>query len=272
MGSTRRVEGERLSAAIMTRATGQEGRRRALIPRSSLPEVGLAVAAATFLVALSPVPAVAALSNCSVAQRIFVKSTNIDLSTHGVTNKLLVSSRTLDNTCKAGAFSTAHLRKTNFGATLGTWIEVGWQKLRNADGTTVLCEFWEMGTNSNIDSFHNNCGNQTPLSFGNYAQFRLKEVANTNQWDVLINYLDGTGYQLKHTFSTDYLFSTASGETEKKGAGTGMGDDQRNLQVFAQNAWQDWIDVACVVDESPDWSWHKQSNNSYTVTGVNNAC
>ncbi len=241
--------------------------------RSRLQAGLAAVAAAMSLVVLRPVPAVALLGDCNVIQHIFVRSTNIAGDVHGDTNRLLVSSRTLDTDCKGEAISTAHLTPNNFGSVNPSWVEVGWFRIRNADGTIDLCEFWEKGVDGNITFFHNNCGNFTNLTLGNFAEFRLKNVSGTTDWDVFINYLDGNGFGMpKHTFSTTYDFSIASGETQKKGNGTAMDDDQRNLQVFAQNAWQDWLNANCVVDEAPGWSWHKQTTNSYTVDQVANAC
>ena len=215
--------------------------------------------------------ATAGLGACGVVQSIFVRSTLMQASSLGSTNKILVKNRTVDPDCKGQAVSTSQAG-TPMGDPTPTYVEIGWYKVRHADGSVHLCEFEEAVVNGGSPNFlPGPCDSNTPLSYGQYAEFRVKHVGSGTDWDTWINY--GSGFILKASFSSLGIDTgIAFGETEKKGDGTSMGEDQSNLQDFSQNAWQDWPNAACALDNAAAWDWNKLSSNSYIVDQTTHAC
>jgi hypothetical protein len=237
----------------------------------ALPKQVLVLCGAGALVLGLTPPASASLPACNAIQHIFVRSTLAQSTNHGSTNRILVKDRAVDSDCTGQAISTSQAG-TPISDPTPTYVEIGWYKIRHADGSVHLCEFEESQVNGGpLNFLPGPCGANTSLSYGNYAKFRVKQVGTGTDWSTWIDY--GNGFILKATFGSRGIDTgIAFGETERKGNGTSMDEDQRNLQDFSQNAWQDWPDANCVQDESPACDWHKQSSNSYTINQNSNTC
>lgn len=233
--------------------------------------------AAWALVIAAASPALAVLPICNVAQHIFVRASANAADTRGSTNTSLVRTRDLDNDCQGITFSTAHIARGLPGSGLfDQQVEMGWQRIRQADGSIILCEFWEKQYVS-IVVFDNRCGSQTSVAYGQDVRLRISNVSGTDKWQPAIDYLNGGGFHDRgDPFQTAFDRGFAMGETERKGNDTGMVEDQTNLDYYkvvdGPDEWRNYPGVNCILDETGDWSWHRVTDNSYTVTHEDNAC
>jgi hypothetical protein len=213
-----------------------------------------------------------ALPGCSTNQQIFVRSSSDVDNTNGSTNKILTGGSLADN-CRAILVGTAHTSRTGIdnASGWGDWVETGFYKKRNDDGSVDLCRFTEWGTDYNVISLNLGCG--APLSNGTYAKWRVSSIQGTEDWKMLVDYLGGNGFIDEATAHVTWAHAVASGETERWGTDTDMSQSQRELQ-FKNNSnnWVDWPDANCIYDNSGGYSWRKNSATSYDVVAQSNPC
>jgi hypothetical protein len=236
--------------------------------------VGFAIWAIAASVLLPAQPTAATLGNCSLTEQVFARSTSTRDVTRGTWNQFVTKDRTLDTGCQAAAVSTAHIEHGDYGtADWGKWVEIGWQKIRNGDGSISLCLFWEAGTDPTAPPTVLKLDCNAPLVYGNNVQWKVKNNIGTNNWEVAVNYLDGGGWHVRDTISMAWDHGLAFGETERKGNGTGMLDTQSSLQYMNNNGnWVLWPGNSCSVDTSGTYSWQSLGQNVYQVYQGNNAC
>jgi hypothetical protein len=219
--------------------------------------------------------AAAALGACNLTDQIFVRSTSDKSVTNGTSNRTEYTSRALDDDCKALALTTGHIRKGAPGtAGYDTWIEIGWQRNRQADGSVnTKCVFWEKGVDGEVTVLDGYC-DEDRLEAGTFDIWRLNnDPVSGDDWDAQVNFLDGSGWHTKHTFHNDWGQGIAMGETERKGNETGMHDHQKNLEYKNNSGnWPSWPGQNCLVDTSNAYSWDQISDDEYKVRQFDHAC
>jgi hypothetical protein len=193
--------------------------------------------------------------------------------TNGTTNRFKYRARDVDTCDGARSLSTAHIsRQGNCCDGWFDWVEIGWERDRfTGDGSVEKCVFWEKGFNGSSEK-GGNCG--TPnLVDGNFAAWRVTNVEGSDNWQVLVNWEDGTGFNQKQTYDTTYRDGVASGETERWGGQSGMQDSQQSLDFKNNNnTWVRWPDNNCIVNTSFSFFWHHTANDAYDVNQAVSVC
>jgi hypothetical protein len=219
------------------------------------------------------IQAAAGLPTCNLQEQVFVRSSSDSNSTKGTQNNILVpSSIQLDNDCQSVYVGTAFTSRTGPGGSgFGDWVEIGFQKFRDANGNTFLCRFTEWGTNFNPQGGTTNCS--SAITLGTYDTWKVSNVAGTNDWKMQVDYLDGNGLHDVDTVSRTYNTGIAAGETERRGSQSDFGQSQRSLMYKnTSNNFVNWPNSNCIYDDSQNWGWRKNSATSYDVIQTSNAC
>ena len=119
------------------------------------------------------------------------------------------------------------------------------------------------------------------MDFDTYDTFQISGATQgdgTTDWDLRVDYLDGSGWHVMKTYTTNWDWGVALGETERKTVpGTGLSDDQQGLKYKnGSGTWVDWPNVDCVQDRELNvgdvWQWHKVNDTHYEVIKNGTTC
>ena len=218
-------------------------------------------------------PAGAVLGQCNVVHQIFMYGNVLLSNSNGTTNRIYFQQRTLDADCKGQAYSTAHsARGIPQDAGYGTFIEMGWARLRNADGSVSKCLYRNKAVDfSSTPVF--DCGNISDFDFGEYDRYRVQNLSGTTDWRVYTDLNDDGNFDPLHTYNSTWSQGWPEGETERKGNDTGGQDDHRSLMYYTDAGnWNDWPYVLCGWDGDPSWEPNVQSATRYIVQEAPDQC
>lgn len=232
--------------------------------------------AVVLFVAATAIPALAVPACSGGGKHIFVKNTAALSDTSGGDIKSLVG-RSIDQSCQSFAVDSVHMSKAAFPATdWYTYVEGGWYKYEDSNGTNHLCEFVEKKVVTGTADFRTRCDGSTSLVGGSYARFREDDVGSPQDWHFSVNFLDGNGYHDRSNwvFHTSYTLAQVTGESEKLGSSTTMQADLPDLEYYkiSASSFQNWPGNDCIIDEASDWDWHSQAANAYVINQNANAC
>jgi hypothetical protein len=211
----------------------------------------------------------------------------------GTLSWILMANRDLDTGCSASVppgqgcthgftgaatLSTAHTNPGLVSTTdQGKQVEIGWLEVWHDADTSSQAQSrkdWYIFTEKEVDFNCTQWSTQLAPNLDPNTQdiWKISAVngsSGTTDWHLSVNFIIQQGYVDIETYNTDWNAGVPLGETERFGGGTGMSDDQTNLQwKTSTGTWVDWQDNKCwqhVDMTAGEWDYVRASGHAFDI-------